>query len=600
MQIVLGVSVIGSIAAWGLGVWGFYDCNGSCAEGLPAQLSDAAYRALQLFHLEFDWPDPPASVPRRVHVARVLAPTFASLAIISAIWFFVRDRIGGIRTYWQRDHIVLCGAGDKGVRMVRCLARGEDDGVGKRRVVVVDLASQDSPNLVACRAAGAITLTGDARDPSMLQKARVGRARYLVLTCGNDGTNAEIAIQARDLVHADRVKALRCFAHLTDPALCRLLREREFEMGLGGNFRLEFFNVYSSGALTLLQEHPPFGSATATAAGPEPRNVMVVGLDALGQCVVSALTRSWARQGGQPKALRLTLYDRGVHEKAASLRLADPTIDVCVDLGLHELDRTLPSFDGLVLEGDDRAPPVGIAYICLHDDGESLTAALALLRTARSHRMRIVVTMMEDSGLATLLRDGRGEFQDLRGFSVLDHSCTADVLRGRNEEIARAVHEHYQQTAHAGDASAGVEPSLMPWTALPESLKRSNRRQADHIFAKLDAIGCALAPYDPGVPEPFSFEPSEVEKLARMEHDRWAEEREEDGWVIGSRKDVERKITPYLAPWKELDEEIRELDRNAVRHLPDLVAMADLMIVRQRPAGVRDVEPERRRAGRDS
>lgn len=602
-RLVFGLSVALALAAWALGMWGFLEWSAVVRGASPFEkLSDAAYRALQLFQLEFDLPESPGALPWQVAVARLLAPAAVSLAILLGIWLLVRDRIGSFRAGRQKDHIVLCGAGEKGVRLVQRFQRGEYDEVGKRRIVVVDVKPFDSAELVACREAGAIALTGDAREPSTLRRAGVAQARYLVLTCGKDGTNAEIAIQARELVSADRVTALRCFAHVTDPALCRLLREREFEMGVAPNYRLEFFNAYSSAALALLQAHPAFGPADAAAQEPAigseratgpsratasaeapPPHAMIVGLDPLGRSVVHALARSWARRRATPKPLRLSLCDRDIEGKAASLRLADPALEACVHLRTHELDRALPSFDRRVLNGEDGASPVGIAYVCLHDDGESLAAALSLLRATVSRRMPIVVTMMEDSGLAALLREPRGEFQELVAFSVLDHSCTADLLRGRKEEIARAVHADYLEQARARGRRIGAEPSLVPWNALPESLKRSNRRQADHIFAKLDAIGCALAPYDPTDPKPFEFEPSEVELLARMEHERWVEERREDGWRLGSAKDVERKVTPYLVPWEDLPEEVRQLDRNAVRNLPHLVAMADLSIVRRRP-----------------
>lgn len=589
-----------AFGAWVAGTIGFY----RWAEDLG--VLEAMYRALQLFKLGLIAPATEQAMPTgeampvAVQVARFLAPLSASAAVLSATWFLLRDRIGGFRAGRQRDHIVLCGAGEKGLRLVRCFARGEYEHLRDRAIVVVDLETHDSHNLVACREAGAITLTGDARDPSTLRKAGVGDARYLVLTCGNDGTNAEIAIQARDLVDPGRVRALRCRVHLTDPALCRLLRERELEMEVGRNVRLEFFNVYASAARALLRQHPPFEDdapgppTTGPRATVRPevsgsRHVIVVGLDPLGQCVVRALTRSWA---GRDRALRLSLYDEGIRGKAESLRLCDPAIEACAELRTRELDRALPSFDRRLLE-EDEAGPVAIAYVCLHDDGESLAAALALRRATHSHRFPIVVSMMEDRGLAALLRHARGELQDLRGFPVLDHGCTADVLRGQNEELARAVHEDYVRKARERGCRVGSEPSLVPWSALPESLKRSNRRQADDIFAKLEAIGCTLVPYGAGDPEPFAFEREEIELLARMEHNRWVEERREDGWRLGPVRDVQQKITPYLVDWEELDETTRELDRDAVRNLPRLVALADLALVRGPPATRRGAEEER-------
>ena len=50
-----------------------------------------------------------------------------------------------------------------------------------------------------CRERGIPVLAGDAADQSILRKARVDRASRLVVTCGKDGTNVDIASAASEL-----------------------------------------------------------------------------------------------------------------------------------------------------------------------------------------------------------------------------------------------------------------------------------------------------------------------------------------------------------------------------------------------------------------
>jgi hypothetical protein len=64
-----------------------------------------------------------------------------------------------------------------------------------------------------------------------------------------------------------------------------------------------------------------------------------------------------------------------------------------------------------------------------------------------------------------------------------------------------------------------------------------------------------------------------VEALAVFEHDDWVKERTLSGWVYGETKDAEKKISPYLVPYEELSEEIKELDRDTIRNLPELLDM---------------------------
>jgi hypothetical protein len=96
---------------------------------------------------------------------------------------------------------------------------------------------------------------------------------------------------------------------------------------------------------------------------------------------------------------------------------------------------------------------------------------------------------------------------------------------------------------------------------------------------KLRSIGCSIAPlHDIGAPA-FDFTEAEFEMLAVAEHKRWVTERLEAGWGPGP-KDVERKTTPYLVPFDELPDDIADLDRDAVRQIPEALALVDLKAIR--------------------
>ncbi|HEV8600555.1 MAG TPA: RyR domain-containing protein [Gemmatimonadales bacterium] len=145
------------------------------------------------------------------------------------------------------------------------------------------------------------------------------------------------------------------------------------------------------------------------------------------------------------------------------------------------------------------------------------------------------------------------------------------------EQLARAIHERYRRNQR--DRKPASDPAMQPWDTLAETLKHSNRDQAADIANKLGAIGCRITPAGerPAAP-PFTRD--ELERLAMLEHARWVAERREAGWMPGPRKDVDRKLTPYLVPWDELTEIVREVDRDAVRAIPDVLAEAGLQISR--------------------
>ena len=69
-----------------------------------------------------------------------------------------------------------------------------------------------------------------------------------------------------------------------------------------------------------------------------------------------------------------------------------------------------------------------------------------------------------------------------------------------------------------------------------------------------------------------------------MEHGRWVDERLQTGWTYASGiKNVEKKTSPYLVPWDELSEEVKEWDRVTIRGVPGFLARAEFQIVRLRP-----------------
>jgi hypothetical protein len=181
-------------------------------------------------------------------------------------------------------------------------------------------------------------------------------------------------------------------------------------------------------------------------------------------------------------------------------------------------------------------------------------------------------------------------FADQQLAAVLDLLITLVVwaaLRSamQIERLARAVHEDYVQARLAEGDHPADDPSLVSWDRLPKTLKASNRSQAEDIETKLHTIGCVLVPMHGVAATSFEFTPDEIEALARMEHDRWVAERLQSGWQFGPVRDVRAKRSPYLVPWEQLSEKIRDLDRETVHRLPQHAARAGQEIVRAEPAG---------------
>ena len=163
--------------------------------------------------------------------------------------------------------------------------------------------------------------------------------------------------------------------------------------------------------------------------------------------------------------------------------------------------------------------------------------------------------------------------------NVVETVYSMDVMRrGIVEDIAKAVHERYVRAAQARGDTVQTNPSMVPWEGLPEHLKESNRSQVADIGNKLRSINCAVVPTTDAAP--FAFRDDELDRLARLEHERWLQERTQQGWRYGSVRDDQRKLHPDLVDWAELSDESAEKDRDAVQNIPRLLRATGFQILR--------------------
>jgi hypothetical protein len=547
------------------------------AIGEPRSFWNVSYLTLQLFVLESGSVSGP--VTWQLQVARFLAPAVTAYTAIQALATVFHEQLKMFRLRFLKDHIVICGLGRKGLLLSGGFReRGE-------QVVVIE-QDEDNGLLGQCREQGTIILIGNAADPVLLRKARVNKAKYVISACGDDGTNAEVAVHARELVWDRKGKALSCLIHISDFQLCNLLREREIRLGKLDAFRLELFNVFESGARILLDEYPPF-SKTGDDYSSRP-HLVVVGMGRMGESlVVNAARNWWDRDRKSAERLRITLIDREAGKKKESLCFRYPQLERVCELVPVEVDIQAPEFEraGFLFNDKGRCD-VTMVYVCLDDDSNALGAALMIRQRVRALEVPIVVRMTHDAGLATLLRgekDKPAGLTNLHAFGLFDYTCTPDLISGCTYEIlARAIHEDYVRSERAKGHTPETNPVAVPWGELEEAYKQANRRAAERIRVKLDAIGCDIAITTDWDTPRFEFTPKEVELLAQMEHESWVEEKLSDGWRYGSTKDLEKKTSPYLVPWNELPEEDKDGDRNQVRGLPAFLAKARFQIYRTR------------------
>ena len=103
----------------------------------------------------------------------------------------------------SRGHVILCGLGNVGFRVLESLAGMNE------RVFAVEL-DPDAAHLSAARDLGAQVLVGDARNDAVLSSLNVQHARAVIVATDDDLANLEIAMDVRER-HGDVPVVMRLF-----------------------------------------------------------------------------------------------------------------------------------------------------------------------------------------------------------------------------------------------------------------------------------------------------------------------------------------------------------------------------------------------------
>lgn len=142
------------------------------------------------------------------------------------------------------------------------------------------------------------------------------------------------------------------------------------------------------------------------------------------------------------------------------------------------------------------------------------------------------------------------------------------------ELLAIAIHARYCEKQLLDHPEKPLD--YPDFSQLPDDLKYSNLRQAQNICDRLEQVGYRLGPKG-GKGAVKEFPPELVEFMAELEHEDWMRERLSRGWKLGERN-AEQKTSPYLVPYDQLSEEIKDYDRDAIRNIPALVDRSGMAV----------------------
>lgn len=171
-------------------------------------------------------------------------------------------------------------------------------------------------------------------------------------------------------------------------------------------------------------------------------------------------------------------------------------------------------------------------------------------------------------------------YANIYPFGMQDNSFSLDYHSNRLAMALNYIYEYYFKYGNVlPDSLPDMNVLVECWDDLSTSLKWSNLYLADSIEFKLRSIGLTLeeAKY-------ATISDAQIEDLARTEHCRWNMEKLLMGYRALTDKekadnlDVKKLKTNMFAhhlikPYKDLSEGDKQLDRNIIMKLPDILRM---------------------------
>ncbi len=535
---------------------------------------DLIYISLQLFVLESG--SVPAISNIWIQIARFLAPAVAATTFILLILIIFIDCL---RIFWLncfiKGHIIVCGLGYLGPVIVSYYRK-------KGKNVVVIESDPENKDLSQCKEHGIFTIIGDASDIRCLKKAKITEAERIFLVTGSDAINAEIAVKAYDIIkNHPRDSSCTCHTHIVDQNLCTVLRNQQMGVHHNPSFHWEFFNIYQIGGYCIQKAFPPGGEDIL----PEDLRILVIGVGRMGETLIVQLAKRWREQyGSSGKRFFLMIIDKNADDIIGLITFRHPSLETCCSIEALSYSISSPEFargSYLFFENNQTFHQI---YICINDSSLGLSAALQIESVLKGYTVPIIVRTTYLEGISCLFQtfqEGCYEYSNIFAFPLVSCRCSHElIIHGLQGLLARVIYDDYRLRRIQEGKNPDDDPAMVPWPRLDETYQKANLGQAGHIFTKITAIHCRIVPLTDWDEELFSFTDEEVEILAALEHERWNQDRLADGWMYGAERNNEKKKTPYLVPYEQLPEDIKEYDREPVRNIPMLLAMIDLKVIR--------------------
>ncbi|MHA2103328.1 MAG: NAD-binding protein [Candidatus Hodarchaeales archaeon] len=558
---------------------------GFSLENPTSSIFSIIYSILRLFILEGDFS---TSIPYELEIARFSAPLVLAYAGIRAVMAIFQDKIQDFELRFMKNHVIICGLGEKGFQLLQDILESN------RKVVVIE-KNRENPYLIQLKTSKAIVVHADATEKSILRKVRIHEARYIITICGDDQVNVEVAVNTYNLLNSiiekeigiinpiniatlGETRKIKCFVHLVNPQLKKMLKSHAIFTDQFDIFDLIFFNSYENASRLVFRNYPVDKLAVINLSLHQV-HIVIIGLGRMGQSILLQAAKI-CHYTTQMNAT-ITVVDKDAKNKLEKFFHEYPSLKGILNCSYEQIDVLSPELKNATFWNSKPEPILFI--VCLNNDTNGITTSLSLLSEMKTNKKPILVRLKENAGFTTLLNEPNfNQKNPIYPFGMTSEILSQDILINESlDALAIAINYYWYTDFSTEKSKHQYKDPLALWYSLDEELKESNRQQADHIDIKLRRINCKVVYVGDREIQIFKFNKDELEELSHLEHKRWMAERLLEGWKYGDPRNDYRRENPKLVLWEKLTEEIMEENRQIIRNIPVLLAKYNLEIQKE-------------------
>jgi hypothetical protein len=479
-------------------------------------------------------------------------------------------------------HTIICGFGELGSAAAE--AYTEDC-----QVVVVE---KDGFSRIPKQLQKVVAvIEGDATDSSILVDAGIHQASRLIVCCGEDDLNADIAKAAveaakfrsqRNRVFRTILKIfkwgtgdqepLSIHVHIDSPRLLDRLRPYSLTMS-EADLHLNFFNIGELAADKIAKDSQISPTIQRLPGG---YDIALVGWNWLTESILEQLS---IKALGSSQKLKIHLLAPSAKSFLEDFWEHHAGLKDAVEL--HSTDMNLDHLEsGIGNHLFEMGPLFSEAIVCLPNDVHSMTVALSICERSAGFPLspKVSACIYGRSGIAEMVAVNP-HFKNLVVVDAVEimrksTALVTDVI----ESMAVGIHEHY-----CIDSENAGKVYSVPWEYLPLERKMDNREQAIGVFKGLQNWGWEVVPKrNWESEESIHLSLDESMDLARREHERWMQNKLNAGWMYGETTDPD-SIPPtneFLLDWERLSNKARFKNVETVKNWSDTLTKTGFRLVR--------------------